>query len=304
MPPKKSPTVRNPEKEKAQLLCDKLVRITFHSKKLGQVIILRPQSSFDMRFFVYPILICSLLLAFACEQKPTAPDPRLNQPEEFKKLLDAHGDWNKWIKAKGFSFAMVHETTLEWENHYISLPDHKVRIDADLFQMGNDGQKAWISPNRQAFSGQSVQFYQKVYFNLFSIPYLLTDSAVTVKKSENRLVNGQSYETLEANLSDPKGGPSNHYFLLTDPETGKLAWVLYPITFFDKETKTLNAVKYEDYRDAAGLIFPRIMTGYQFENDSTKAFTFQVTFSDIFLVEDELDEELFEMPKEKAVVAN
>lgn len=257
-----------------------------------------------MRTLVYPLLICSLLLTFSCGQKSSTPDPRLNQPEEFKKLLDAHGDWSKWVNAKGFSYAMVHETTLEWENHYITLPDYKVRIDADLFQMGQNGQKAWISPNRQAYSGQSVQFYQKLYFTFFSIPYLLTDSTVTVKKSESRMVNGQSYETLEATLSDPKGGPSDKYYLLTDPETGKLAWALYSITFFDKNTKTMNAVKYEDYRDAAGLNFPRVMTGYQFENDSTKAFTFQVSFSDVFLVEEELDEALFEMPKEKAVAAN
>lgn len=256
-----------------------------------------------MRTLSFPLFLLSVLLLFACEQKPTGPDPRLNQPEEFKKLLDAHGDWSKWINAKGFSYAMVHETTLEWENHYVSLPDRKVRIDADLFQIGNDGEKVWVSPNRQSFSGQSVQFYQSLYFSFFSLPFSLTDPGVTVKKSENRVVNGQSYETLEASISGSKG-PSDHFFLLKEPETGKLAWAIYSVTYFDKGNTALNAIKFEDYRDADGVFFPRIMTGYQFENDSTKDLSFQVTFSDVFLVEDPLEEELFEMPKEKAVVAN
>lgn len=249
------------------------------------------------------VLFISVLFLFACEQKPTGPDPRLNQPEEFKKLLDAHGDWSKWINAKGFSYAMIHETTLEWENHYISLPDQKVRIDADLFQIGYDGEKSWVSPNRQSFSGQSVRFYQNLYFSFFSLPYSLTAPGVTVKKSENRMVNGQSYETLEASITESKG-PTNHYYLLKDPETGRLAWALYSVTYFNKANTAMNALKFEDYRDAGGVFFPRVITGYQFENDSTKVLSFQVSFSDVFLVEDPLDEELFEMPKEKAVVAN
>jgi hypothetical protein len=258
-----------------------------------------------MQLRFYPLALVLLFFMFSCEQKPTTPDPRLNQSEEFKKLLDAHGDWSKWINAKGFSFAMVHETNLEWENHYISLPDRKVRIDADSWQMGNDGEKVWISPNRQAFQGKSVRFYHNLYFYFFSIPYIFTDPGVSVKKTENKLVNGQSYEAFEVSFSEKVGvSPKDKYFMLLDPESGRVAWVLYTVTFFDPNNTSLSALKYEDYRDAGGLVFPRVMTGYQFENDSTRNLNYQVSFSDVFLVEEPLDEELFAMPKEKAVVAN
>ncbi|WP_332914066.1 hypothetical protein [Algoriphagus boritolerans] len=63
---------------------------------------------------------------------------------------------------------MIHETNLAWENHYINLSDRKVRIDADTWQIGNDGEKVWISPNRQAFQGNSVRFYHNLYFYFFS----------------------------------------------------------------------------------------------------------------------------------------
>jgi hypothetical protein len=258
-----------------------------------------------MQLRFYPLALVCLLLLFSCNQKPTAPDPRLNQPEDFKKVLDAHGDWSKWINAKAFSFAMVHETNLEWENHYISLTDRKVRIDADAWQMGNDGEKVWISPNRQAFQGKSVRFYHNLYFYFFSIPYIFTDPGVKVQKAENKLVNGQSYEAFEVSFSEKVGdSPKDKYFVLVDPETGRVAWVLYTVTFFDPTNTNQSALKYEDYRDAGGLVFPRVMTGYQFENDSTGKLNYQVSFSDVFLVEEPLDEELFKMPKEKAVVAN
>jgi hypothetical protein len=251
------------------------------------------------------LLLAFATFFFACEQKVTTPDPRLDQPEEFKKLLDAHGDWSKWVKAKAFSYAMVHETTLSWENHYINLTDRKVRIDADTWQIGNDGERVWISPNRQAFNGNSVRFYHNLYFYFFSIPYIFTDPGVTVEKTENKMVNGQSYEAFAVSFDEKVGdSPNDKYFMLVDPETGKLAWVLYSVTFFDKNNTKMSALKYEDYRDAAGLIFPRVMTGYQYENDSARYINYQVSFSDVFLVEKEMDADLFAMPKKNAVAAN
>ncbi|MFC5193641.1 hypothetical protein ACFPIK_17845 [Algoriphagus aquatilis] len=257
-----------------------------------------------MPFRKLSFLIISLFLLASCEEKNTTPDLRLNQPEEFKKLLDAHGDWTKWVAAESFSFAMVHETTLEWENHYISLTDGKTRIDADLFQAGNDGEKVWVSPNRQAFPGQSVRFYHRLYSTFLSLPYILTDTSTQVKKIENQTFNGTSFEAFEATLKPgTHPGPSDRYVLLKDPETGRLAWVLYAVTFFDKGNQVQEALSYQDYRDAGGLVFPRVITGYQIENDSSKRIRYQASFSDVFLINEKLENSLFEMPK-KAVAAN
>ncbi|WP_111671862.1 DUF6503 family protein [Algoriphagus litoralis] len=253
---------------------------------------------------IIPILIL-VSLFFACKQKDTTPDPRLEQPEEFKKLLDAHGDWKKWVDAKAFSYAMVHETNLAWENHYINLTDRKVRIDADTWQIGNDGEKVWISPNRQAFQGNSVRFYHNLYFYFYTIPYIFTDPGVNVQKVDPRMLNGQSFETFEVSFDKNVGdSPDDKYYMLVDPESGKLAWLLYKVTFYDKNNQTMNALKYEDYRDAGGLVFPRVMTGYQLENDSTKRIRYQVSFSDVFLIDEPMDDELFAMPEKNAVVAN
>ncbi len=257
-----------------------------------------------MKIYQSFLLLALFSLVFACGQKNSTPDARLDQPEEFTKLLDAHGDWKKWIDARALSFAMVHETNLAWENHYIDLTGRRVRIDADTWQIGNDGQKVWISPNREAFQGRSVRFYHNLYFYFFSIPYVFTDPGVLVEKTEDKLVTGQSYEAFQVKFEENVGdSPKDSYFMLVDPDTGRLAWLLYTVTFFDKENTKMNALKYEDYRDAGGLVFPRVMTGYSYENDSTADIRYQVSFSDVFLVEEPLDDELFAMPEKNAVVS-
>ena len=239
-----------------------------------------------------------LFLLFSCQEKNQGQDSRLSQPDAFKKVLEAHGDWEKWVEASSFSFSLVNETTFEMENHYLDLRDGKVRIDAELFQAGNDGEKVWISPNREAFPWPSVRFYHNLYSTFISIPYALTDTLVTINPLPNRLFNGISYQTLEAKVKEGKLiGPSNRYELLIDPATGRLAWVLFAENFYDKDNKVQEAIKYEDYRDSNGLIFPRVITVYQIENDSSNLIRYQVSYSDIFLVNKNLDNSLFEMPK-------
>jgi hypothetical protein len=255
--------------------------------------------------FSLPILGLLLILSFSCTQKTSEPDPRLKQSEEFKKVLDAHGDWEQWIDAKSFSFNLVHETNLAWENHYVDLVGRKVRIDGDTWQIGNDGEKVWISPNRQAFQGKSVRFYHNLYFYFYSIPYIFTDPGVIVKKTDPKTLNGITYEAFEVTFEVGTGDSSgDKYFMLVDSESGRLAWLLYQVTFFDPANQKMNALKYEDYRDAEGLVFPRILTGYTLENDSTKDIRYQVSFTGPLLVNEPLDNKLFKMPETNAVAAN
>lgn len=243
------------------------------------------------------------LVIASCQEKK--PDPRLEQPEDFQKVLDAHGNWKKWVDSEAFSFTMFHETNLTQENYFVNLDSREVRIDGQFFQIGFDGEKTWISPNRQAFGGPSVKFYHDFYFYFFSMPYILTDLGTTVKKVANRNLNGKNYEAFEATFDEKNhGGPSNQYTLLVDPETNQLEWVLYRVTYFGNPNPPIQAMKYEDYRDAGGLIFPRLMTGYSIAGDSLESFRSQVSFADVVLTEDDFDRNLFEMPEKLAVVAN
>lgn len=244
-----------------------------------------------------------VLILISCEKK--GPDPRLNQPEDFLRVLEAHGNWQKWIESEGMSYTLFHESNLQQENHFFNLTDRKARIDAAGFQVGNDGEGVWVGPNRQAFGGQSVDYYHNLYFYFYSMPYILTDTAVEVSKVENRKFNGKVYERFEAKAnSESYRSPANSYEILINPETQLIEWVLYRVTFFNPSNQIISGMKYEDYRETDGMKFPRLLTGYRIEGDSAVRVQNQVSLAGITLTADELDEAIFEMPEKAAVRAN
>ncbi len=240
-------------------------------------------------------LIFSLILVLiSCQEKRQA---QTEISEEFEKILDAHGDWQKWLDAEAMSYSMIHETTLTQEEYLINLKRRKIRISGFKFEIGNDGEQTWISPNREAYEGNSVRFYHNLYFYFLNIPYIFTDPGVTVEKVEDKMVNGKSYPTYQAKFEPNVGdSPEDQYFMLVNPETNRLEYLLYTVTYFGNSEPVLNALKYEDYRDVDGLVFPRYLTGYNYENDSTQNMRYQVTFVDVMLLEEKFDDSIFEKP--------
>ncbi|MDG1277794.1 MAG: hypothetical protein P8O16_10965 [Algoriphagus sp.] len=241
-----------------------------------------------------------LLIQFACAEKEnvSVSESKKELNPDFKKVLEAHGDWQKWMDAKAMSYAMVHETNLTQESHFINLNSRKTRISTQFFDLGFDGEKTWISPSRDAYSGKSLKFYHNLYFYFYSIPFVFTDPGVTVEKVSDKSLNGQFYTTLRASFDNNVGdSPDDEYFMLINPETNRLEYLLYTVTYYGESNPSLNALKYEDYRDNNGIYFPRILTGYKFENDSTKELRYNLSFGDLLLLPDEFDASIFEKPK-------
>jgi hypothetical protein len=254
-----------------------------------------------MKTFYSSSVIVLFLAILGCSA-PKKPLPQVDP--EFKSVLDTHGDWSKWINAKAMSYVIIHETKLTLENHFINLDTRETRIDASNFQIGFDGDSVRISPNREAFDGNSVRFYHNIYFYFLTIPYIFTDPGVIVEKVNDRILNRKTYKTFLVKMSENAGdSPDDTYFMLVNPETNLLEYLLYTVTFFGNPDPILSALKYEDYRSADGVQFPRVLTGYSLENDSTSTIRYQVSFGDILLLDEKFEGKLFEKP-EKGVFAN
>lgn len=84
--------------------------------------------------------------------------------------------------------------------------------------------------------------------------------------------------------------------MLINPETTKLEYLLYKVTYFGNENPPFSALKYENHRNSDGMFFPRILAGYIFENDSTKSLRYKVTFADAVLLDEEFDVKISEKP--------
>ena len=248
------------------------------------------------KFYLSFSTLVLLVSTFSCQKRTEKPLPDLTP--EFTEVLEAHGDWKKWYQAKAESYAMIHEGVLVEENAFINLDSRKIRLSNSEFEMGYDGDQTWISPNREAYKGESLKFYHNLYFYFFNIPFVFTDPGVTVEKVENRSLNGKEYPTFQAKFESSVGSsPKDQYFMLINPETNRLEYLLYTVTFFGNPNPPLNALKYEDYRNADGVYFPRILTGYTLENDSTRTLRYQVTFADPLLLDEEFDSKVFEKPE-------
>jgi len=216
---------------------------------------------------------------------------------EYEALLEAHGDWHKWYNAVAESYSMIHEVTMTEEDAFVNLNSRKTRISNSEFEMGFDGEKTWISPDRESYKGPSVKFYHNLYFYFYNIPFVFTDKGARVEKVEDRILNGKKYPTLKASFDSGIGASSkDQYFMLINPETRRLEYLLYTVTYFDNPTPELNALKYDDYRESDGVFFPRTLTGYAFKNDSTQSIKYQVTFANLLLLDEEFEDDIFEKP--------
>jgi hypothetical protein len=216
---------------------------------------------------------------------------------EYEALLEAHGDWYKWYNAVAESYSMIHEITMTEEDAFVNLNSRKTRISNSEFEMGFDGEKTWISPDRESYKGPSVKFYHNLYFYFYNIPFVFTDKGAKVEMVEDRILNGKKYPTLKASFDAGIGASSkDQYLMLINPETRRLEYLLYTVTYFDNPIPELNALKYDDYRESDGVFFPRTLTGYAFKNDSTQSIKYQVTFANLLLLGEEFGDGIFEKP--------
>jgi len=217
---------------------------------------------------------------------------------EFEEVLNAHGDWQKWYHAKAQNYTMMHETVLVEEDAFINLDSRKIRLSSNEFEMGYNGEKTWISPSREAYGGPSIKFYHNLYFYFFNIPFVFTDPGVKIEKVEDHPLNGKSYPTLKATFEAGTGNsPNDKYYLLLNPQTKRLEYLLYTVTYFDHQQAKLSALKFEDYKEHEGVFYPRILTGYALENDSTQFIRYQVSFKNPKLLDEPFDNNIFEKPE-------
>lgn len=254
-----------------------------------------------LSFFLSLLILFTLFSSCSERQIEVSQD----LPKEFEKTLDAHGNWEQWLDTEAFSYTLFHQTYLAQENHFYNRSPRMGLIDGPDYKIGFDGIQPWISPSRKAYRGPSLHFYLNLYAYFFSIPYSLVERGIQVEKGLNRTFSGKSYETFALSYATPEAhGPVTAYTLLIDPETKQLAWVLFKINLANEPEAPIQAMRYDEYRDANGLQFPRLLTGYLVKGDSVDRLISQVSFAEVILLEKPFDEDLFEMPKKGAVRAD
>lgn len=222
-------------------------------------------------------------------------------PAYFNEVLKAHGNLEKWKQFGSMQYELV--TNGKTETHLIDLKNRQALVKADNYTIGYDGRQVWVSPNRAAFPGKSAKFYNNLYFYFYAIPYVLADPGVQYEQLEPMELQGRKFNVIGVSFNEGIGDtPEDEYRLLLDPETNRLEWLLYTVTFFDGQpSKQFNALKYEDYQEHQGLLFPNKLTDYKYENGQIGDVRYSVFFNNLQLSEKLPAQEQFEKPEQAEI---
>jgi hypothetical protein len=112
-------------------------------------------------------------------------------------------------------------------------------------------------------------------------------------------LNGRTYEAITVSFDEGTGdADDDEYIMLIDPQTDRVEWLLYTVTYFSGEkAENFNALHYEDYREVNGLMLAGKLAGYRYANDTTGAKRYENIFSNQSFSLNPMNEEQFVKPE-------
>ena len=252
--------------------------------------------------FLASLVLLSISLNSCKDSSPITEEDKYSAlPTELRLVLDAHGGLENWdeMKALEYRFARGEKDEL----HQINLEDRKVRIEGGGYTIGYDGKEVWVAPNKEAYSGSSARFYHNLMFYFYAMPFVLADPGINYEILPAAEILGKTYNKISITYNSGVGdAPEDEYILCYDPETNKMEWLLYTVTYFSKEKgKKYNALHYNEWKEVNGLLLPKTMVGYRTSNDSITEKRYESLFSEIKVSNIEYPSDKFEMPQEAEI---
>ncbi|MEQ9591626.1 MAG: DUF6503 family protein [Cyclobacteriaceae bacterium] len=254
---------------------------------------------------IFYLSIFALLVS--CSSKPQAEETPIDYyeglPESFSNLLKAHGGLDTWRSFKSFEYDLQHQNdTVPSEHYTLDLTNRKDLTVADSFKIGFDGEEVWVAPNRAAYKGRSARFYHNLYSYFFTIPFIVADPGV-IYKDDTVTVDGKLYNAIHVAFEEGVGDAAEDtYKILIDPTTGKMAMLLYTVTYYSGEAhENYNALSYENWTDINGVELATKLVGYKYANGTIGDKRYEVTFSNVTLGTEPPNQELFAMPAGAAI---
>ncbi len=269
------------------------------------------------------LLLAVLLSITACknDKKTTADDPRaegmeldstetsnvkeVEKPKEYpaqlQAMFTAHGGLNHWKKMNNLCFEMKGKNGEE--THTVSLPDRKTKIESKDWSIGYDGKGVWLLKHDLGYEGNPV-FYHNLMFYFYAMPFIISDPGTNYETVAPTELDGKIYNGLKVSYNKGVGdSPEDEYILYFDPETNKMAWLAYTVTFKDqKKSDDWHYIKYDRWQDVNGLLLPEKLVWYNIENGKPKGKKMDVKFDKITATETMLDASVFAKPAEAEYV--
>jgi hypothetical protein len=258
------------------------------------------------------VLVLTLILT-ACKNEPKQ-ESKINDevkiedittsiyPVSITKVFDAHGGIDNWNKMQSLAFTMekpngkeITTTNLKTRSEYIDTP---------TYTMGSDKTKLWVNEkNGNEFKG-NAKFYKGLMMYFYAMPFIVGDDGIIYEDAEPLVFEGKTYRGILISYNAGIGeSPNDEYIIYYDSETGQMQWLAYTVTFGkDGKSKDFHFIRYNNWQTINGLVLPKSMDWYTYEDNQPIAKRNTVEFSDITLSENAPEAAMFTKPKGAKIV--
>lgn len=223
-------------------------------------------------------------------------------PENLLKVFDAHGGLDTWKTMKSLEFTMPKESGDEVT--VVNLQNRKSLIETPSHALGYNGKDVWLfNKGDKPYKGKP-KFYYNLMFYFYAMPFVLADDGIIYKDVEPLVFEGKTYPGIGISYNAGVGeSPEDEYVLYYNPETYKMEWLGYTVTFFTKEkAKELHFRRYSNWENVNGLLLPKTMVSYKYENNLPTTESRKTDFMDIKVSTEKPNQDIFEVPESAIVI--
>ncbi|WP_396600311.1 DUF6503 family protein [Algibacter sp. R77976] len=260
------------------------------------------------------ILLVLAISMFSCKNKTTLTVDYSEEnldittsiyPENITKVFDAHGGLDNWNTMRFLEFTMpkkggneVTTTDLRNRKSLIEMPKHTIGFDGENVWLKNKGEEAYKK------YGGNPRFYYNLMFYFYAMPFILADDGIIYKNAEPLVFEGVTYPGINISYENGIGESSeDEYVLYYNPETYKMEWLGYTVTFFSKEKgKELHFRRYNNWQEVNGLLLPETIVSYNYENNKPTTAKGETQFINIKVSKEKPKSEFFEAPAGASIV--
>ena len=220
-------------------------------------------------------LLLTIAVCYSCKNETKTPeasnsedvtvDPNANYPDAIAKVFDAHGGIAMWNDMGQLKYTMEKEGGDEI--HTVNLKSRKTLIETGDYKLGFDGEKIWLAQDSTHFPTQRARFYHNLYFYFYAMPFVLGDDGITYTEVDPLTFEGKSYPGTKISYGSGIGdSPDDNYILYRDPETNKMAWLAYTVTYGSNQTSDrYSYIKYDQWEDVSDVLLPKAIQWYTVE---------------------------------------
>jgi hypothetical protein len=218
-------------------------------------------------------------------------------PESITKVFDAHGGIDHWNKMQTLSFTMEKPNGKEITTTH--LKTRAERIDTPTYAMGSDGTSLWVNEKDGNEYKGNAKFYKGLMMYFYAMPFIVGDDGIIYEDAAPLVFEGKTYPGILISYDTGIGAsPDDQYILYYDAETGQMQWLGYTVTFGkDGKSKDFHFIRYNNWQTTSGLVLPKSMDWYTYDNNLPIDKRNTVEFSDISLSENAPEATMFTKPK-------